>query len=95
MVYEAFKEDPSLPARDVQGKIPQALLLMNSALVQKSTAAQGKTVLADLLHQGKTDEEIVTALYQRVLARQPVAGATGGSVCWGAVSFQAERGSLL
>jgi hypothetical protein len=44
---------------------------MNSALVQAATSAKGKTVLADLLAKGKSDEEIVAALYERVLARKP------------------------
>jgi hypothetical protein len=71
MVYQAFKVDPSLPLREQQGTIPQVLLMMNSALVHASTAAEGKTVLAELLAAGKGDEEIVAALYERVLARRP------------------------
>jgi hypothetical protein len=73
MVYQTFKVDPSLPQEEVQGTIPQALLMMNSTLVSASTAAKGKTILATLLAQGKADEEIVAALYQRVLARKPTA----------------------
>ena len=71
MVYQAFKVNPSTPAEDVEGTIPQALMMMNSALVQKSTSAEGKTLLADLLAKGRTDDEIVAALYERVLARKP------------------------
>jgi hypothetical protein len=71
MIYQTFKVDPSLPQAEMQGTIPQALLLMNSALVKATTSAKGKTVLADLLAKGKSDEEIVAALYERVLARQP------------------------
>ena len=71
MVYQAFKVNPSTPAPDVQGTIPQALLMMNSALVHASTSAEGKTLLADLLGKGQTDEQIVAALYERVLARKP------------------------
>jgi len=71
MVYQAFKENPSLPMQEVQGTIPQALLMMNSALVHAYTSAQGKTMLADLLGKGQTDEQIVAALYERVLARKP------------------------
>jgi hypothetical protein len=73
MVYQAFRVDPSLPKSEVQGTIPQALLLMNSALVKSATSAKGKTVLAGLLAKGKFDEEIVAALYERVLARKPTA----------------------
>jgi Protein of unknown function (DUF1549)/Protein of unknown function (DUF1553) len=71
MVYQAFKENPSTPSQEIQGTIPQALLMMNSALVHAYTSAQGKTLLSDLLAQGKTDEQIVAALYERVLARKP------------------------
>jgi hypothetical protein len=73
MVYQAFKENPSTPAQEVQGTIPQALLMMNSALVHAYTSTQGKTLLADLLAKGQTDEQIVRALYERVLARKPTA----------------------
>jgi hypothetical protein len=73
MVYQAFKVNPSLPMEEVQGTIPQALLMMNSALVHTWTGARGKTLLAGLLAEGKTDEEVVTALYRRVLARAPTA----------------------
>lgn len=71
MVYQAFKENPSTPMQEVQGKIPQALLLMNSELIRTSTSSQGKTLLAGLLEKGQSDEQIVTALYERVLARKP------------------------
>ncbi len=73
MVYQAFKENPSTPMQEVQGTIPQALLMMNSALVHAYTSADGKTLLADLLAKGQSDEQIVGALYQRVLARKPTA----------------------
>jgi uncharacterized protein DUF1549/uncharacterized protein DUF1553 len=73
MVYQAFKADPSAPAAEVEGTIPQALLMMNSALVHVYTSASGKTLLAELLAQKKSDAEIVTALYERVLSRKPTA----------------------
>ena len=70
MVYMAFRENPSLPFNEVTGTIPQALLMMNSALVSSYTSAGGKTILAKLLAEGRTDEQIVMALYERVLARK-------------------------
>jgi hypothetical protein len=73
MVYQAFKENPSTPTAEVHGTIQQALVMMNSALVHSRTAATGKTVLADLLAKGRTDEQIVTALYEQVLSRKPSA----------------------
>jgi hypothetical protein len=73
MVYQAFKVDPSLPVEEIQGTIPQALLMMNSDLVNKFVAARGKTFLADLLARHMGDEEALTALYERTLARKPKA----------------------
>jgi hypothetical protein len=73
MVYQAFKIDPSLPEEEVRGTIPQALLMMNSVLVNRFTAAQGRTFLAGALAKGMSDEDILTALYQRTLARKPKA----------------------
>jgi hypothetical protein len=71
MVYQAFRVDPSLPAEEVNGTIPQALLMMNSALVNLSIASKGKTFLAEALAQGKSDDDILQALYTRALARKP------------------------
>jgi hypothetical protein len=73
MVYQAFKENPSTPAEEMQGTIPQALVMMNSALVFAYTSAEGKTLLGDLLAKEQNDEQIVTALYEKVLARKPTA----------------------
>lgn len=71
MIYQAFKENPSSPAQEVQGTIPQALLMMNSELVQKYTSAKGKTILAELFERKLPDDQMIVALYERVLARKP------------------------
>jgi hypothetical protein len=71
MIYQAFKVDPSLPADEVQGTIPQALLMMNSVLVNTFVSAKNKTFLADLLSKNRTDDEILRAMYERTLARKP------------------------
>ncbi len=73
MVYQAFKIDPSLPPDEVPGTIPQALLMMNSVLVNTYTAAQGKTFLAEALKKDMADHDIITALYERTLSRKPKA----------------------
>jgi hypothetical protein len=77
MVYQAFKENPSTPAVEVQGTIPQALLMMNSDLVRRYTSASGKTLLAELLAKNLKDDEIIAALYERVLSRKPTANELG------------------
>jgi hypothetical protein len=71
MIYQAFKIDPSLQADEVQGTIPQALLMMNSVLVNTYVAASGKTVLARALAAQMPEDRIVTLLYERTLARRP------------------------
>jgi hypothetical protein len=71
MVYQAFKVNPSLPQEEIQGTIPQSLLMMNSVLVNTYVAARGKTYLAELLARKLSDDEIIEALYQRTLARRP------------------------
>lgn len=71
MVYQAFKVNPSTPFDEVLGTIPQALVMMNSALVHTYTSAQGQTILSQMLADQKGDDEIVAALYSKVLARKP------------------------
>jgi hypothetical protein len=73
MVYQAFKVDPSLPMQQVQGTIPQALLMMNSVLVNTYVGATGKTYLAQSLAKGLANDQIVTGIYERTLARKPKA----------------------
>src|SRR5262249_58015103 len=51
MVYQAFRTDPSLPVLEIQGTIPQALVMMNSALINTYISAKGKTFLADALEK--------------------------------------------
>jgi hypothetical protein len=73
MIYYAFKVDPSSPVDEVQGTIPQALLMMNSVLVNTFVAANGKTFLADALVKNAGDDDILLGLYERTLARRPSA----------------------
>jgi uncharacterized protein DUF1549/uncharacterized protein DUF1553 len=71
MIYYAFKVDPSMPVDEVQGTIPQALLMMNSVLVNTYVAAAGKTFLAEAFDKKMSDEDILLGLYERTLARRP------------------------
>jgi hypothetical protein len=71
MVYQAFRYNPSQPQEEIRGTIPQALLMMNSVLVNTYVSAKGKTFLAEALAKKMSDDEIVVALYRRVLARGP------------------------
>jgi hypothetical protein len=71
MIYYAFKVDPSLPVDEVQGTIPQALLMMNSVLVNTYVAGSGKTFLAEAFDKKMSDDDILLGLYERTLARRP------------------------
>jgi hypothetical protein len=66
-----FRFDPSLKADEVEGSIPQALLLMNNPQLHRQMQAKNGTVLARLLSTYPKDEEAVRALYFRTLARRP------------------------
>lgn len=67
-----FGFDPSLPRDDVAASIPQALLLMNSPMLQRAISAkQASTLLGKLLTQNMDDREVIGELYLRCLAREP------------------------
>jgi hypothetical protein len=93
MVYQAFKVNPSTAPAEVRGTIPQALLMMNSALVHVYTSARGQTVLGRLLAEGRSDDQVVEALYQRALARKP--SASEQAVCRRYVTRVGDRYEAL
>jgi hypothetical protein len=69
---QAFGYDPSQPRDEVAGSIPQALLLMNSPLVNGAIDGDRPgTVLGKLLRDYKDDEIVISELYLRCLGREP------------------------
>jgi hypothetical protein len=66
-----FGVDPSTPTDDVQGTIPQALLMMNGGIAAGQIRAQGNTLLGRLISVYENDDELIRLLYKRVLARVP------------------------
>jgi hypothetical protein len=66
-----FGYDPSLKADEVEGTIPQALLLMNNPAIASRVQARGDTLLGRLLKQHDRDEDALNVLFLRVLARKP------------------------
>ena len=66
-----FGIDPSVPNDDVMGTIPQALFLMNSPLINNRTQAKPGTVLGEILSTAPNERAALSALYLRVLSRQP------------------------
>jgi hypothetical protein len=66
-----FRFDPSLKADEVEGSIPQALLLMNNPQVNRRIQTSNGSLLGRLLSVYAKDDEAIRALYVRTLARRP------------------------
>jgi len=67
-----FGFDPSLPADEISGSIPQALALMNSPTINSLiNGRSSRTMLGSLLRDVNDDEAVVVELYLRTLAREP------------------------
>ena len=71
LVVEEFKFDPSLKADEVEGSIPQALLLMNNPLLNQKITARGTNVLSRILSSYPEDAEAIKMVYLKTLARKP------------------------
>lgn len=70
-VINEFRFDPSLKADEIEGSIPQALILMNNREIQRAVEARGNGMLAGILKKYLRDEDAIRALYSRALTRKP------------------------
>jgi len=69
---QTFGYDPSVSRDEVTGAIPQALMLMNSPVVNQGiSGANRRGALGRLLAGVNEDDQLATELYLRVLARMP------------------------
>jgi hypothetical protein len=68
---QEFDFDPSLKADDVEGSISQALMLMNSPLLNNRIRAQGTNLLGRILTSYPKDDDALEMVYLRTLARKP------------------------
>ncbi len=68
---EEFKFDPSTPPDEIEGSIPQALMLMNNPQIQQKIRAQGTNLLGRILSAYPGDEEAIGILYLRTFSRKP------------------------
>jgi hypothetical protein len=68
---QLFGFDPSTPQSDLLGTIPQALLLMNSRLVENLIDSARDTRLRQLLREFDNDEDALEEIYLLILSRQP------------------------
>ncbi|HEY2759657.1 MAG TPA: DUF1549 domain-containing protein [Pirellulales bacterium] len=69
---QVFGYDPSTPRDEVTGSIPQALLLMNGPLVNRSINGYRRdTELGKILAANTDDDAVTTELYLRCFGREP------------------------
>ena len=68
---QEFNFDPSLKADEVEGSIPQALLMMNNAFFDQRIQAKDTNLLSRVLKAYPTDDDALRILYLRALARKP------------------------
>ncbi|HLK55867.1 MAG TPA: DUF1549 and DUF1553 domain-containing protein [Chthonomonadaceae bacterium] len=68
-----FDVDEEFEQKDFEGTIPQALLLLNGPLVNRSVTPIPGTALADTLAMPDSDSQKIEALYLRTLSRKPTA----------------------
>jgi hypothetical protein len=66
-----FDFDPSLHAADVNGTIPQTLLLMNNQVLNTKSQAAKTSVLDRILRDYPADVDAVEQIYLLALARKP------------------------
>jgi len=68
-----FNFDPSLKADEVEGSIPQALLLMNNGSLDQRIQATETNFLGKTLKAHPHDDDAVRVLYLHAVARKPSA----------------------
>jgi hypothetical protein len=68
---QEFESDPSLKPDEIEGSIPQALLLMNNPQIHQKIEARGKNLLGRILTAYPDNDEALRMVYLRTLARKP------------------------
>lgn len=68
---QEFDFDPSVKSDDVEGSVPQALIMMNNPAINQRIKAVGTNLLGRILSAYDKEDEALKALYLRVLARKP------------------------
>jgi hypothetical protein len=92
-IKSLFDFDPSAKPEDVEGSVPQALLMMNNEAINRQIKATGNTVLAKVLKDFPKDGDAVDQLYLRALGRSPTANEK--KVCLEHVGTSKSRGSAF
>ena len=66
-----FATDPSAKPDEIEGSIPQALILMNNPTINEKILAKETNLLSRILISYPDDKEALRILYLRTLARKP------------------------
>ena len=71
-----FDVDEEFEQKDFEGTIPQALLLLNSNLTNRTTQPIPGSALAHILNDAVSDNQVIEELYLRTLSRKPTISET-------------------
>jgi len=75
-IRDLFAYDLSSKPEDVEGSVPQALLLMNNPQINAQIRATGNTPLAKILREHPDNTKAIEAVYLHTLGRKPTAHET-------------------
>jgi hypothetical protein len=90
---EMFAFDPSAKPEDVEGSVPQSLMLMNNRQINNQIRATGNTVLARVLRNFPKDGDAINQVYLRALGRSPTDREK--RICLEHVADLGERGKAF
>jgi hypothetical protein len=68
---QEFAFDPSLKPDEVEGSVPQALMMMNSPALNQRIQARGTNLLARILKAYPDDNDAIRMVFLRSFARKP------------------------
>jgi hypothetical protein len=66
-----FGFDPSVPQADIDGSVPQALLMMNSKIIDRQLQSRKPGGIGSAIRDLDDDRKLVEYLYLRCLSRRP------------------------
>lgn len=68
---QLFGFDPSVPRDEITATIPQALMLMNSPLLNQAVSAKRRDALGGILARNQDNESALVELYLTAMGRRP------------------------
>jgi hypothetical protein len=93
VVKKQFDYDPSIKSDELEGSITQAMMLMNSQVLNDRIRARGDTPLARVLSEHQQDDSAVQIVYLQTLCRKPTAREL--KTCLDYIKEVGKRGEAL